>query len=484
MEVVKAKRLRKQKDKKVLMPRMNPMEERGQNNHLFVEAVPVWYGQNGKVNPVWLSACQEERSLTSHLMERIADPLNVSKACQRVVSNGGSSGVDGMKVEELKAWLGKNLIHLREQLLNGTYQPQAVKGAYIPKPNGGKRQLGIPTVIDRLVQQSIHQILSVAYERIFSENSYGFRAGKNAHQALKQAAAYVAAGKSFVIDLDLEKFFDEVNHHRLLWLLSTRIGDKRLLQLLQRYLKAGMMQGGMVEQRIKGTPQGSPLSPLLSNIVLEELDQELQRRGHCYVRYADDVKIFVGSRQRAGEVKASITRYITQKLKLKVNEGKSKVCKGYELNFLGHSILNKGQIGLSKQSEQRLKAKIKEVTKRSKGISLEEMLGQLRTQLQGWLHYFRYAKMSSKMEAIDGWLRRRLKCFRLKQCKGRMGIVRWLRKLGVEESLSWRTALSGKGWWRLSNSPSLNIGMNKMWFASQGYYSLSENYKSLHRTSL
>lgn len=484
MEVVKAKGLRKQKDKKVLMPRMNPMEERGQSNHLFVEAVPVWYGQNGKVNPVWLSACQEERTLTRHLMERIADPLNVTKACQRVVSNGGSSGVDGMEVGELKGWLGKNLNQLREQLLSGTYQPQAVKGVNIPKPSGGKRRLGIPAVVDRLVQQSIHQVLSVGYERIFSENSYGFRPRRNAHQALKQAAAYVTAGKTVVIDLDLEKFFDEVNHHRLLWLLSTRIGDKRLLQLIQRYLRTGMVQGGLVEQRIKGTPQGSPLSPLLSNIVLDELDKELQRRGHCYVRYADDVKIFVGSRQRAEEVKASITRYITQKLKLKVNEGKSKVCKGYELNFLGHSILGKGQVGLSKHSEQRLKAKIRTVTKRSRGISLEAMLGQLRIQLQGWLHYFRYAKMSSKMEAIDGWLRRRLKCFRLKQCKCRIGIVRWLGKLGVEETLSWRTALSGKGWWRLSNSPALNIGMNKMWFAQTGYYSLSENYKSLHRTSL
>lgn len=213
----------------------------------------------------------------------------------------------------------------------------------IPKPNGGRRRLGIPTVIDRMVQQSIDQVLSERYERIFSGNSYGFRPGKNAHQALKQAAAYVAEGKSYVIDLDLEKFFDEVNHHRLMWLLSCRIGDRRVLQLIHRYLKAGMMQGGLVEQRIKGTPQGSPLSPLLSNIVLDELDKELERRGHCYVRYADDVKIFVGSSKRAEEVKASITKHITQKLKLKINESKSRTCKGYELNFLGHSIWAKGR---------------------------------------------------------------------------------------------------------------------------------------------
>ncbi len=460
------------------------MEERRQSNHLFVEAVPVWYSQNGKVNPKWLSACKEERTLTSHLMEGIADSLNVTKACQKVVSNGGSSGVDGMKVEDLKEWLGEHLSKLQEELLSGTYQPQAVKGVEIPKPGGGKRQLGIPTVKDRLVQQSIHQVLSVSYERIFSDNSYGFRPRRSAHQALKQAASYVAEGKSFVIDLDLEKFFDEVNHHRLMWLLSTRIGDKGVLQLIGRYLKAGMMQGGLVDQRIQGTPQGSPLSPLLSNIVLDELDKELERRKHCYVRYADDVKIFVGSHRRAEEVKSSITEYISQKLKLKINESKSRICKGYELNFLGHSILGKGEIGLSKQSETRLKDKIREVTKRNRGISLEEMLKELRPKLQGWLNYFRYAKMKSKMGVIDGWIRRRLKCFRLKQCKRTMGIVRWLRKLGVEATLSWRTALSGKGWWRLSNSPAASIGMNNKWFSAQGYYSLSENYQSLHRKTL
>lgn len=472
------------KDNKVLRPRMNPTEERGQSNHLLEKAVPVWYSRSGKVNPIWLSACREQRNLTKHLMEQIADPLNLSKAYQKVLSNGGSGGVDGMTVKELQNWLGTNLFQLQHQLLQGIYEPQPVRGVQIPKPNGSKRQLGIPTVTDRLVQQALHQVLSVDYERIFSTSSYGFRPDKNAHQALKQAGLHIAAGKVYVIDLDLEKFFDEVNHHRLMWMLSTRIGDKRVLQLVHRYLKAGMLQEGLTEQRIKGTPQGSPLSPLLSNIVLDELDKELEKRGHRYVRYADDVKIFVGSEQRAKEVKASITKYITGKLKLKVNESKSRICKGYELNFLGHSILKDGSLGLSKASEERLKDKVREITKRKRGISLEEMLRGLRTKLQGWLNYFRYARMSSKLEAIDGWIRRKLKCFRLKQCKRRIGIVRWLRKLGVEETLSWRTALSGKRWWRLSNSPALNVGMNKMWFAQQGYYSLSENYKALHRKTL
>jgi group II intron reverse transcriptase/maturase len=389
-----------------------------------------------------------------------------------------------MTVKELQEWLGNSLTQLQQQLLQGKYEPQAVRGVQIPKHNGGYRQLGIPTVIDRLVQQAIHQVLSVRYEKIFSANSYGFRPNKNAHQALKQAGEYVAAGKGYAIDLDLEKFFDEVNHHRLMWLLSTRVGDKRLLQLIHRYLKAGMLQDGLEQQRIKGTPQGSPLSPLLSNIVLDELDKELEQRGHSYVRYADDVKIFVSGAKRAEAVKASITRYIENKLKLKVNKTKSGICKGYELNFLGHSILTDGSLGLSKHGEQRLKAKLKQVTQRNRGISLEQMLQQLRTIQQGWLHYFRYARMKGKMESIDGWLRRRLKCFRLKQCKRTIGIVRWLRKLGVEETLSWRTALSGKGWWRISNSPAINIGMNNKWFTLQGYYSLSENYKALHRKSL
>jgi len=463
---------------------MNLVGERGQSHHLFAVEEPVWYNESGQVNPSWLSACEQERNLSNDLMDRIADPLNLSKAYRRVVSNGGSAGIDGMEVEELGEWLSDHLPRLIEQLLKGSYEPQPVRGVEIPKANGGRRMLGIPTVKDRLVQQAIQQVLGERYEPVFSTRSYGFRLGKSAHQALKQGGIYVAQGKHYVIDLDLEKFFDEVNHHRLMWQLSTRINDRRLLQLIHRYLKAGMMQGGLSSQRIKGTPQGSPLSPLLSNIVLDELDKELNRRGHSYVRYADDVKIFVGSYRRAVEVKANITRYITERLNLKVNESKSRVCKGYALNFLGHSILQDGSLGLSKQSEARLKEKVRDQTRRNKGISFEELLCKLRVQLQGWLNYFCHAKMSSKVEAIDGWIRRKLKCYRLKQCKRVIGIVRCLRKLGVEESLCWRTALSGKGWWRLSNSPALNIGMNKLWFCQQGYYSLSENYKSLHRKTL
>lgn len=452
-------------------------------SHAVGEAV-VCCNKDGMVSPLWLSACEEERNLTKGLMEKIADPLNLQKAFKRVRNNRGSEGVDDMSVKELGKWLSANYQELRANLLQGNYQPGTVRGVQIPKPQGGYRQLGIPTVKDRLVQQAIQQVLSERYERIFSEHSYGFRRGKNAHQALKQAGQYIAEGKSYVIDLDLEKFFDEVNHHRLMWLLETRIGDAGLLRLIHLFLKAGMLQGGLISQRIKGTPQGGPLSPLLSNIILDELDKELKRRDHSYVRYADDVKIFVSSEAAAQRVKESVTAYIEGRLLLKVNKEKSRICKGHELNFLGHGLLRDGRLMLSYKSEHRVKEKTKHITRRNRGISMAQMIKELQTILQGWLQYFKYAEMRKRIERLDGWIRHRLRCHRLKQCKRVIGIVRWLRKCRVEETLCWRTALSGKGWWRLSNSPAVNIGMNKQWFAEQGYYSLEYNYQNLHRKTL
>ncbi len=459
---------------------MNPEGESSQSNRLFVEEIPVWYQQNGKVSPKWLSACREERNQTQALMEQIAEPLNLKEALKAVVRNGGSGGIDKMQVKELKEWFQKNLIELQRQLLQDEYAPQPVKGVRIPKPKGGYRQLGIPTVKDRLVQQAIHQVLNRRYDKSFSNNSFGFRPGRGAHQALGYATNYVEEGKSTVIDIDLEKFFDEVDHHRLLWLLGTRIGDRRVIKLIYRFLKTGILEGGLMQQRIKGTPQGSPLSPLLSNIVLDELDQELGRRGLSFVRYADDMQIFVGSRQSAERVMESITVFIQNKMRLKVNKEKSAIGKYYETNFLGHSLLTKGRIGLSKASEERLKNKLRVITKRNRGVSLGTILHELKPVVRGWLQYFKHASMQTKLTKIESWLRRRLKCFGLKQCKRVIGIVRFLRKLGVEEKLSWKTALSGKGWWRLSNSPALNIGMTNKWFSEQGFYSLTENYKELH----
>ena len=435
----------------------------------------------GQVRYDWLSACKEERALTAGIMEEILSPLNLLRSYRKVVSNAGSAGVDGMTVRELKKWLGENFTRLREQLRTGKYVPQPVRLVEIPKSKGGYRQLGIPTVIDRLIQQAIHQVLSPRYEKVFSEYSYGFRPCKSAHDALEKASQYVAEGYRYVIDLDLEKFFDKVNQDRLMWLLGTRIGDQRLLTLINKYLHGGVLKEGLVEQRTEGTPQGSPLSPLLSNIVLDELDKELERRGHRYVRYADDVKIFVKSENSAKRTKDNITKFIEKKLKLKVNGDKSRICQSYELNFLGHSILYGGKLALSKESESRLKDKIRILTRRRRSVEFEVLIKQLHTTLQGWVLYFRKAHMKSKLVKLDSWVKRKLRCYRLKQCKRTIGIVRFLRSLMVEEKLCWKTALSGKGWWRISNSPAVNIGMNNNWFYHQGYYSVLLNYDKFKR---
>jgi group II intron reverse transcriptase/maturase len=474
------------KGRKQLNSQMKPAGQAGcaASSDLFAVGVPVWYEKSGKVSPGWLSSCEEERNHTSNLLESIAAYSNLESAYKQVRKNGGSAGVDGMNVKDFKAWFIQNWKELQKELLTGRYEPQMVKGVEIPKPNGGVRQLGIPTVRDRVVQQAIKQVLEQMYDPKFSPHSYGFRPGRSTHQALKRCCETVKGGKRTVVDIDLEKFFDKVNHQRLLWLLGTRIGDRRLLGLIGKIPKTDILKGGLAEQRVQGTPQGSPLSPLLSNIVLDELDQELSRRGLSYVRYADDLQIFVGSEKAATRVLESITRFIEDRMRLKVNREKSGRKPCHEVNFLGHSLLRGGKLSLSPKSEQRLKEKLKQITQRNRGVSFEQILKELKITLHGWLPYFRYAQMKSKLAKIEGWLRRRLKCFRLKQCKRAIGIVRFLMKLGVEKTLSWRTALSGKGWWRLSNSPALNMGMNNQWFIGQGYYSLTENYKAVHRNPL
>jgi group II intron reverse transcriptase/maturase len=417
-------------------------------------------------------------------MEEIASLSNLQKAYVSVKKNGGSGGVDGMDMKGFRKWARSNMLKLQKEVLEGVYEVSPVLGIEIPKPQGGYRQLGIPTLRDRLVQQAIHQVLNQRYEQVFSDYSYGFRPGKSAHDALLQSCKYIEQGKNYVVDLDLEKFFDKVNHDRLMWLLRTRIGDEKVLELIHRMVKAGMLQGGLLSHRIAGTPQGGPLSPLLSNIVLDELDKELERRGYSYVRYADDVKIFALSQQQAERIMAKVVLFIEERLKLKVNRDKSRVCKGHELTFLGHSLLKDGTLGLGKGSEQRFKSKLKAITSRRRGVSIERVMKELRDVTRGWLVYYRKARMQKKIEQIDGWLRRRLRCFRLKQCKRAIGIVRFLRKEGVEESLAWRLALSGKGWWRLSNSPASSIGMNKLWFARMGYQSLTDYYNLVKRFKL
>lgn len=443
---------------------------------LTTKGADVFCKRSGKVRQEWLSLCREERALTKDLMAQIVEPSNLVAALRQVVSNKGSAGVDGMRIKELQNWFTGNWGLLQHQLLSGTYQVSAVREVQIPKPNGGHRILGIPTVKDRLVQQAISQVLSRRYEPVFSEHSYGFRPKRSAKHALEAAGNYVAKGRDWVVDIDLEKFFDTVNHHRLMWLLRTRIADVVLLRLISRFLRAGMLKDGLVSQRVKGTPQGSPLSPLLSNIVLDELDKELERRGHCFVRYADDLIIMVGSELSAQRVQSSLTQYVEERLLLKVNTEKSRISRPYELNFLGHCILKDGRLGLSQTSVQRFRKKLKYLTRRSRGISLEQLVGELNPVLRGWFNYFKDAKMRSWLRTLTSWLNRRIRCFRLKQCKRALGIARWLNKLGVPWNRCWTTAGSSKGWHRLSMTHASHEAMNSKWFKSIGLFDLTENY--------
>ena len=441
-----------------------------------VRGQDVYLKANGRVRLQWLTACKEERALTGDLMEQIADLSNLTTALRQVVNNGGSAGIDGMTVTQLKEWFSHNWQELQSSLLDGSYTPSGVRGVRIRKPKGGYRQLGIPTCKDRLVQQSTSQVLSRRYEPIFSTNSYGFRPGCNAHQALLKAAGYVAEGYNHVVDLDLEKFFDKVNHDRLMWLLGTRIGDKRALSLIGRFLRSGMMQDGLISQRLQGTPQGSSLSPVLSNIVLDELDKELEVRGHRFVRYADDQIILVKSEEAAKRVYKSITDFIENRMLLKVNREKSRICRPQDLNFLGYSIQIDGGLGISQESLMRFKQKLRRITRRNNGASLEQLIRGLNPVLRGWLNYFRLARMKKRLGILESWLRRRIRCFRLKQCKRTIGIVRFLRSRGVIEWQCWILALSGKGWYRLSNTPQASTAMNLAWFYEIGLFSLVDNY--------
>ena len=318
-----------------------------------------------------------------------------------------------MKTEELRQWFSQNGKSLSESLLNDHYRPQPVLEVEIPKASGGVRKLGIPTVGDRLVQQAIHQVLSPRYERTFSDHSYGFRPNRSAHDALVCGSEYIREGRKWMVDIDLEKFFDQVNHQRLMWLLSRRVGDEHLLRLIHRILKTGILVGGLVSQRISGTPQGGPLSPLLSNIVLDELDKELERRGHSFVRYADDLRIFVGSQKSAHRVMENVAEYIEKRLRLRVNREKSQCCKGWQTNFLGHSYLGNGNMFLSRRSEEKFKKAVKEITSRRRGISLEQLIEELNLKLRGWLNYFKYSQMKGRLSKLAGWLRHRIRCFRL-----------------------------------------------------------------------
>lgn len=428
------------------------------------------------------TALDQQRALTVYLMEQVCDPKNIVLAYRRVRSNKGKPGVDGMTVQELADWLREHSTALTASLLDGTYRPQPVRGVQIPKPGGGQRQLGIPVVVDRLVQQMILQVLDPFLDPTFSNSSYGFRPGRSAHMALQQARKYVAQeGRKFVVDLDLEKFFDRVNHDILMSRIARRIGDKRLLLIIRRFLQAGLMQDGVCVARDQGTPQGGPLSPLLANLLLDDLDQLLDSRGHRYCRYADDCNIYVRSLAAGQRVMASVTRFLEEKLKLRVNRDKSAVAPVGERKFLGHRLLLNGKLGISPKSIQRAKDKVRQITRRNRGVSFAQVIIELNLFLVGWLIYYRFAACRFELQCLDAWIRRKLRCYRLKKCKRGKTVVRFLTALGAKPSPAQRVASGGKGWWRMSRTRSVQQAMSVEWFATQGLVSLVLKYDSLRR---
>jgi RNA-directed DNA polymerase len=421
-----------------------------------------------------------ERALTRHLMEAVIGAANLDRAYKRVKGNGGAPGVDGMTVEALRTWIADHRERLIASLLDGSYRPQPVRGVSIPKPGGGERQLGIPTVVDRLVQQAITQVLEPILDPTFSGSSFGFRPGRSAHDALRQAKGYVADGYEIVVDIDLEKFFDQVNHDILMARLARRIGDKRLLHIIRRFLQAGMMVNGVCEERPEGTPQGGPLSPLLANLLLDDLDKELERRGHRFCRYADDCNIYVRSQAAGERVMASVTAYLEGKLRLKVNQRKSAVAAVGERQFLGHRLGKRGSLGIGRKSLNRAKDRLREATRRNRGVSLERMVADANRFIVGWVTYYRNARCRSTLLDLDGWVRRKFRCVRIKQCKSPPAIAAFLMKQGVRERPARQLASSGKGWWRLSNSEQAKRAMPIEWFDSLGLVTMAGHHAALN----
>ena len=425
-------------------------------------------------------AGEQERALTHDLMGAVLCHSNIKQAYKQVKQNKGVAGIDEMPVVDFAVWYAENGEALLSRLYNGIYQPQGVKQVEIPKPNGGKRKLGIPTVTDRIIQQAITQVLSPIYERKFSNHSYGFRPNRSGHQALRKGCEYVEEGSVIVVDMDLKTFFDVVNHDRLMYQLSLTIGDKRLLGLIRKYLQSGILIDGVVSQRTEGTPQGSPLSPLLSNIVLDELDKELERRGHKFVRYADDCNIYVRSQEAGERVMKSISNFIESKLKLIVNKEKSQVCEVNQTKFLGYTIQKDGNLSIATKSIDRFKEKVRSITKRNRGIKFEQVIAELTPVMRGWLNYFHHARCKSLLKKLDSWIRRKLRCYRLKQCKRTITLQQFLKSRGVDTWHSWTLALSGVGYWRKSGCPQAHQALSNKWFNEVGLYNLTLNYEKLN----
>jgi len=418
---------------------------------------------------------------TKRMMEAVVERKNMMAALRRVEVNKGSAGVDNMKVESLRAYLREHWPRIKEQLLAGRYIPSPVLRAQIPKPDGkGMRQLGIPTVLDRLIQQALHQVMLPVFDLDFSESSYGFRPGRSAHQAVLSAQSYVASGSRWVVDMDLEKFFDRVNHDILMSRVARKVKDKRILGLIRLYLQADVMEGGLVSQRVEGTPQGGPLSPLLSNILLDDLDKELERRGHAFCRYADDCNIYVRSKRAGERVLASVTQFLAKRLKLKVNQTKSAVERPWKGKFLGYSMTfdKQPRLKIAPASVKRFKSKLKELFRAGRGRNLARFIEELRPALRGWANYFRLAEVKGVFEELDGWIRRKLRCILWRQWKRPYTRAKNLMKRGLDEARAWTSATNGRGPWWNSGASHMNTCYPKSYFDKLGLVSLLNRVKS------
>jgi RNA-directed DNA polymerase len=423
-----------------------------------------------------LSAVNESErpANTCRIMEEVCERVNLKEALRQVRGNKGSAGVDRITVDQLGDHLKQHWPHIREQLLNGTYEPKPVRRVEIPKPDGGVRKLGIPTVLDRFIQQAVMQVLQRQWNPTFSQYSYGFRPRRSAHHAVAQAQHYIAQGYGWVIDLDLEKFFDRVNHDKLMAQIAKRVEDKRLLKLIRAFLNAGVMENGLVSPSVEGTPQGGPLSPLLSNLALDELDRELENRGHRFVRYADDCNIYVRSERAGQRVMESISRFITQKLKLKVNEAKSAVARPQERKFLGFSFTAGPDTKrtIAPKSLERFKQRIREITRKAKGVSIKTTMEELATYMRGWRGYFGFCQTPEVLIALTRWVRLRLRAALWRQWKTPRRRRTALVANGVSEWAARNTAGSGRGPWYLARSRALSTGLSNAYFKSLGLPSL------------
>jgi RNA-directed DNA polymerase len=429
--------------------------------------------------PLTAKQTPESPAGKERLMEEVCDRHNLEVAWKRVRGNKGSPGVDGLTIDETLEYLRKHWAIIREQLLNGTYTPQPVKRVEILKPDGGIRKLGVPCVVDRVIQQALLQVLQKQWDPTFSEHSYGFRPGRSAHQAVAQAQRYIAEGYNYVVDIDLEKFFDRVNHDMLMGRVAARVSDKRVLKLIRAFLNAGVMENGLVRPIDEGTPQGGPLSPLLSNLVLDELDRELSRRGHRFCRYADDCNIYVRS-QRAGErVMASISRFLITKLRLKVNESKSAVARPEERKFLGFSISNDGsERRIAPKALERFKTRVRELTRRTRGASLPKLTENLTPYLLGWRGYFGFCETPRVLLNLDAWIRRRLRMYLWRQWKNGRNRFNELRRRGVSKLHAAVAAGSPTGFWRMSGHPAVQQALRNRYFDSIGLPRLADSFKA------